>query len=40
LFQINVDKEEVVYMQNDMTFSNDSFVATISNLEIALRDQV
>jgi hypothetical protein len=27
-------------MQNDMTFSNDSFVASISNLEMTLRDQL
>lgn len=40
LFQINIDKEEVVYMQNDMAYSNDSFVATISNLEVNVRDLV
>ena len=38
--QINIDKEEVVYMQNDMAFSNDSFVATITNLEVHLKEQV
>ena len=40
LFQINIDKEEVVYMQNDMTLSNDSFLATITNLEVTLKDQL
>jgi chondroitin sulfate proteoglycan 4 len=39
-FQINIDKEEVVYMQNDMTLSNDSFLATITNLEVTLKDQL
>lgn len=36
--QINVDNEEVVYMQNDMSLSNDSFKATISNQGIVLKD--
>lgn len=30
-WQINVDRDEVVYMQTDMTLSNDSFTADISN---------
>merc|ERR1719474_1577228 len=31
--QVNVDREEFVYMQTDMTFSNDSFIAEITNLD-------
>ena len=29
--QINIDNEEVVYMQSDMSLSNDTFFATITN---------
>ena len=29
--QINIDNEEVVYMQSDMSLSNDTFLATITN---------
>ena len=36
--QVNVDNEEVVYMQSDMTLSNDSFLATISNQDAILRN--
>lgn len=32
--QINVDNEEVVYMQSDMSLSNDSFTATVSNQHV------
>lgn len=30
-WQINIDRDEVIYMQTDMTLSNDSFTADISN---------
>ena len=30
-WQINIDRDEVVYMQTDMSLSNDSFTADISN---------
>ena len=30
---MNIDREEVVYLQTDMKFSNDSFSAEVSNLE-------
>ena len=30
-WQINIDRDEVVYMQTDMTLSNDTFTADISN---------
>ena len=35
--QINVDNEEVVYMQSEMSLSNDSFTAKISNQDAILR---
>ena len=38
LGQVNVDNEEVVYMQSDMSLANDSFTATISNQDAQLRD--
>ena len=38
--QINVDNEEVVFMQTDMTLSNDSFVADVSNQDAFLRNQL
>ena len=37
--QINIDNEEVVFMQDDMSKSNDSFFCTISNQETTLTDQ-
>ena len=37
-FQTNIDNEEVVYMQNDMDLANDSFIATISNQEVILKN--
>ena len=38
--QINVDNEEVVYIQTVMTFANDSFVATIVNQDAVKKNQV
>ena len=38
--QINVDNEEVVYIQTTMTFANDSFVATIVNQDAVMKNQV
>ena len=36
--QVNVDNEEVVYMQSDMSLANDSFIATISNQDAVLQN--
>ena len=35
--QINIDNEEVVYMQSEMSLANDTFGATISNQDAILR---
>ena len=37
--QINVDNEEVMYMQTDMSLANDSFTCTIQNQDAALLSQ-
>ena len=37
--QINIDNEEVVFMQSDMSFSNDSFTTTVTNQDAVLYDQ-
>ena len=36
--QVNVDNEEVVYMQSDMSLANDSFTADISNQDAQLKE--
>ena len=38
--QVNVDNEEVVFMQTDMSLSNDSFAVDVSNQDAILRQQV
>ena len=38
--QVNVDNEEVVYMQTDMSLANDSFVATVANQGAVLENLV
>ena len=37
--QINVDNEEIVFRQTDMSLSNDTFYCTITNQDAALFDQ-
>ena len=37
--QVNVDNEEVMYMQTDMSFANDSFTCTVKNQDAELREQ-
>ena len=35
-FQINIDRGEVIYMQTDMSYANDSFVTDVSSLDYRL----
>ena len=37
--QINIDNEEVVFMQTDMSLANDSFFCTITNQDAIIYDQ-
>ena len=37
--QINIDNEEVVFMQTDMSLANDSFFCTVTNQDAIIYDQ-
>lgn len=37
--QVNIDNEEVVFMQSNMSSPDDSFVCTITNQDVVLEEQ-